>query len=63
MGIEETLKNRSGNKCELCGAEEDLSVMDVAPSDGSAEQAILVCGTCKSQIEDSATMDSTTGVV
>ncbi len=58
MSIEETLKNRSGNKCELCGAEEGLSVMEVAPSDGSAEQAILVCGTCKSQIEDSATMDS-----
>ena len=58
MSIEETLKNRSGNKCELCGAEEDLSVMDVAPSDGSADQAILVCGTCKSQIEGSTTMDS-----
>lgn len=56
MSIEETLKTRSGNKCELCGAEEDLSVMDVTPSNGSADQAILVCATCKSQIEDPATM-------
>jgi protein PhnA len=56
MSIEQILKDRSGNKCELCGAEEDLSVMGVAPSDGSAEQSILVCSTCKSQIEDSAKM-------
>ncbi|WP_019556107.1 PhnA domain-containing protein [Thiomicrorhabdus arctica] len=58
MSIEETLQTRSGSKCELCGAKDDLSVMEVTPSDGSAEQAILVCITCKSQIEDSAKMDS-----
>ena len=58
MSIEQTLKDRSGNKCELCGAEENLSVMEVSPSDGSAEQAILACATCQSQIADPATMDS-----
>lgn len=42
---------RSGNKCELCGSEENLSVLEVTPSDASAEQSILVCSTCKAQIE------------
>ncbi|MEA3405936.1 MAG: PhnA domain-containing protein [Pseudomonadota bacterium] len=58
MSLEKTLIERSGNKCELCGSEENLSAMEVTPSDGSADQAILVCGTCASQIEDPTTMDS-----
>lgn len=58
MKVEENLKKRSGNKCELCGAEEELSVYEVAPSDGSAEQSVLVCGTCRGQIENPETMDS-----
>lgn len=57
MSLEQALAERSGNKCELCGAEEHLSVFEVAPSDGSAEQAILVCSTCRSQIEDPTSMD------
>ncbi len=57
MSTEQTLIERSGNKCELCGAENDLSVYEVAPSDGSAEQSILVCTTCKSQLEGPKTMD------
>lgn len=58
MSIEQTLQNRSGHKCELCGSEEGLSVYEVAPSDGSAEQSILVCSTCKGQIENPDTMDA-----
>ena len=58
MSIENTLIERSGNKCELCGAQEDLTVLEVTPSDGSAEQAILVCGHCHSQIENSETIDA-----
>ena len=57
MSLEKTLLERSGNKCELCGAEDNLTVLEVAPSDGSAEQAILVCATCHSQIENPETMD------
>lgn len=57
MSIEQTLLERSGHKCELCGATEDLSVYQVAPSDGSADQAICICGTCKSQIEAPETLD------
>ena len=58
MSVEQALIARSGNKCELCGAEHDLSVFDVAPSDGSEEHAVLVCGTCKSQMEDPSTLDA-----
>ncbi|MEA3374241.1 MAG: PhnA domain-containing protein [Campylobacterota bacterium] len=58
MSTEQTLIKRSGNRCELCGAEENLSVYEVAPSDGSAEQSVLVCGTCKSQLENPETMDA-----
>ena len=58
MSVEQALIARSGNKCELCGAEHELSVFEVTPSDGSEEQAILVCGTCKSQMEDHSTIDA-----
>ena len=51
MSVEQELKQRSSNKCELCGSEENLSVLEVSPSDGSSEQSILVCSTCKGQIE------------
>ena len=53
----ETLKQRSGGKCELCGSEENLSALEVAPSDGSAEKSILVCETCRTQIENPGTID------
>ncbi len=57
MSVEQELLTRSGSQCELCGSKEDLSVYEVAPSDGSAAQSILVCGTCKEQIEDASKMD------
>ena len=49
---------RSGGVCELCGSTEDLQVYAVSPSDGSAAQSILVCGTCLEQIEDPDKVDS-----
>ena len=47
MSVEETLINRSGSKCELCNARESLSVVEVKPSDESADQSILLCSTCR----------------
>jgi len=58
MSVEKALQERSGNKCELCGAEEGLSVYEVSPSDGSADQCVLLCDTCRSQIEDPAKVDA-----
>lgn len=51
MSVEKELIKRSGNRCELCGNKENLSVYEVAPSDASAEQSVLICSTCKDQIE------------
>lgn len=58
MSIEQTLKERSGNVCELCGATDNLAVFEVSPSDGSAEQAVYLCGTCRDQIENPQSLDS-----
>jgi len=51
MSVEQTLIDRSSKKCELCGNEEGLTVMEVAPSDGSAEQSILACGECAALLD------------
>ncbi len=57
MSIEQTLRQRSGNKCELCTADTNLSIFEVTPSDGSAEQSILACNTCQQQITGASTLD------
>ncbi|WP_310991266.1 PhnA domain-containing protein [Aequorivita marina] len=54
MSLEKELQQRSDNKCELCGNEENLGVFEVpnSPVEGVAG-SILICNTCKEQIEDS----------
>jgi len=56
MSIEKELIARSGGICELCGSDNELSVLEVTPSDASADKAIYVCSTCKGQI-DSGELD------
>jgi protein PhnA len=52
MTTETELLTRSESKCELCAASDALSVYDIPPDpDGSADQAVLVCATCREQIE------------
>jgi protein PhnA len=53
MHLEKELQQRSNNKCELCGSEENLSVYEVpnSPTD-MPETSILICNTCIEQIED-----------
>lgn len=57
MTIEQELLARSENRCELCSATEHLTTFEVAPSDGSADQSILVCNTCCDQIEHPESVD------
>jgi len=57
MSVEQALLQRSDNKCELCAATANLAPLAVEPSDGSLDQSILVCETCRGQIADQATMD------
>jgi len=52
MSTETQLRQRSEDKCELCGATERLDVYEVPPSsDASAEQCVLLCPTCRQQAQ------------
>lgn len=58
MSIEQELLNRSGSQCELCGAGNDISTFEVtaSPTQG-ADAHILICNTCKLQIENADQTD------
>ena len=59
MSTEKELQARSESKCELCGATENLAVYEVPPeSNGNPEQSVLICETCKEQIEDPEKMNA-----
>ncbi|SEK56770.1 phosphonoacetate hydrolase [Aquimarina amphilecti] len=52
------LQDRSGTVCELCNTNENLSVYDIPESPNvGLDSSILICSTCKEQIEDTSTMD------
>ena len=52
MSTETDLLVRSESQCELCAATDDLGVYEIPPNpDGSTEQSVLVCSTCREQIE------------
>jgi len=57
MSTEKELHARSASACELCGASDTLAVYEVAPSDRSADQCVLLCAVCREQIEDPAKVD------
>ena len=58
MSLEQELRDRSQNSCELCSATDDLDIYELSPSSSSVDQAIMVCATCKEQIEDESKMDA-----
>lgn len=58
MSAETALRKRSGNRCELCGSEDDLSVYELPPSaEGREEDSILVCGKCSRQLNKKEALD------
>ncbi|PLX59965.1 PhnA domain-containing protein [Sedimenticola selenatireducens] len=58
MSTEQALLERSESKCELCRATENLQPYEIPPtSDGSADQSLLLCDTCREQIEDPEKID------
>ena len=58
MSLEQELRDRSQNSCELCTATNDLDIYAITPSNGSVDQAIMLCATCKEQIEDESKTDA-----
>ena len=59
MTNEILLKNRSDNKCELCGSTVSLAVYEVPPVTGSNEEnSAYICGKCLAQIEKKEELDS-----
>lgn len=58
MSIEKTLHSRSESKCELCGATEKLSIYEtLATSKDRADECVLICATCRDQIENPERID------
>ena len=59
MSVENELEARSESKCELCGTTERLGVYEIPPaSDGGADRCVLVCETCREQIENPEKLDA-----
>ena len=59
MKLDELLQKRSGNQCELCKSTEALKIYEVLPASGADEDnSILICNTCRMQIEKKAELDS-----
>ena len=56
--IDQRLNERSDSKCELCGAAEDLRIHLTKEEAISLDNSVLVCNTCKSQIENTTPTDA-----
>jgi len=60
MSVDSLLLQRCGAVCELCGSSESLEATPVPPnSDGSADQSVMICATCRAQIAGSGELDVT----
>ena len=58
MTIDKAFITRSKSRCELCSATDGLEIYEVPPeSDGSFDQCVLICGTCRDQIEHPENVD------
>lgn len=52
MTIEQQLRERSGDRCELCGASNALSLLAVAPrAADSADHCALLCARCQAELD------------
>lgn len=58
MNLEETLRQRSNNQCELCKSENKLVVYEVPPNaQQNEEDSILVCEKCNLQLTKKEELD------
>ena len=59
MSLEATLKERSGQTCELCKSTANLSVYEIPPhSSGNDYDSILVCDKCARQLNKKEELDA-----
>lgn len=58
MTAQPALLERSGGQCELCTATTDLDSYEVAATPAQADGDILLCGTCRSQLQAPATIEA-----
>ena len=57
--LEKNLHLRSNSTCELCKSSQNLSVYIVPPKEAiNLENAILICNTCKNQINGNETLEA-----
>jgi len=58
MSLEQDLKDRAGNQCELCASTDSLIAFEVpAAPTGGMDGTALICDTCATQIKDSDNAD------
>lgn len=57
MKIEEKLRERSADACELCGISSGLEVYNVPPASSDPEKAILICQFCTQQLQHQEDLD------
>ena len=59
MKLEVLLKERSGNKCELCSSPQNVTLYDVPPKTAPNENnTIMLCATCSAQVEKKEELNS-----
>ena len=59
MSLIKSMQDRSGNQCELCASTSNLSIYNVPPNGyGTVDDSVLICETCKMQLENPASIDS-----
>jgi protein PhnA len=53
------LNTRADGRCELCGADSELSAHAVAPhTEASDAHGVVICGTCAPQLVEGSTLDA-----
>ena len=59
MKLDDLLRQRSDNKCELCKSATNVALYEVPPQDQStADNSILICSKCLAQIEKREELNS-----
>lgn len=59
MSLDRELHKRANAVCELCGSDDNLSVYEIPPVfESSADKAVLLCTSCKTQIENPDQVDA-----